>query len=110
MPKTPRDDAALARLRRELAAGRVARLAEAEWERLAAGFTVVAEHDTRIAGPLLVVRDGDGAWAAVERPAPGERAVRPLAGRKAADAFVRRRLDAYDRMWDGCGCKVDYYG
>jgi hypothetical protein len=23
--------------------------------------------------------------------------------------FVRERLEAYDRMWDGCGCKVDYY-
>ena len=22
--------------------------------------------------------------------------------------FVKERLDLYDRMWDGCGCKADY--
>jgi hypothetical protein len=27
---------------------------------------------------------------------------------KARD-FVNERLDTYERMWDGCGCKVNYY-
>ncbi len=27
---------------------------------------------------------------------------------KARD-FVTERLDIYERMWDGCGCKVNYY-
>lgn len=22
--------------------------------------------------------------------------------------FTKQRLDLYDRMWDGCGCKADY--
>ena len=26
-----------------------------------------------------------------------------------AKKFVRDRLDTYDRMWDGCGCKIDYF-
>ena len=26
-----------------------------------------------------------------------------------ADLFVKERLDYYERKWDGCGCKIDYY-
>jgi hypothetical protein len=22
---------------------------------------------------------------------------------------VQRRLEQYERMWDGCGCRIDYY-
>ena len=33
---------------------------------------------------------------------------RVVADLEAAGRFVDNRLAAYDRMWDGCGCKVDY--
>ncbi len=23
--------------------------------------------------------------------------------------FVADRLDTYERMWDGCGCRIDYF-
>ena len=39
----------------------------------------------------------------------GEILVRSFPTREEADRFVEMRLDVYDRMWDGCGCKVDYY-
>ena len=26
-----------------------------------------------------------------------------------ADYFIQERLDYYERKWDGCGCKIDYY-
>ncbi len=26
-----------------------------------------------------------------------------------ADKFFQERLDYYERKWDGCGCKIDYY-
>ena len=29
-------------------------------------------------------------------------------GESEARAFVEERLETYDRMWDGCGCKVHY--
>jgi len=28
---------------------------------------------------------------------------------KEAEDFVKDRLDFYERKWDGCGCKIDYY-
>lgn len=26
-----------------------------------------------------------------------------------AEKFVNERLEVYEKMWDGCGCKVKYY-
>ena len=87
-------------LQARLAAGEIAELTRAAWERLAAGFEVRERHDTRLAGELLVVR-GPAGLAAVERPEPGRRVVRPLASAAAVRAFVKERLAAYDRLWDG---------
>ncbi|MHB8077733.1 MAG: ubiquitin family protein [Candidatus Krumholzibacteriia bacterium] len=83
-----------------LAAGRVAVLTLGAWERLAAGFAVLEDHDTRLAGRLLVV-EGPAGLAAVEAPRPDERVVPPLKSRRAAREFVAARLRAYERMWDG---------
>jgi hypothetical protein len=102
----PRIDART--LERRLAKGDIVPLSTAQWGRLAAGFDLVARHDTRLAGDLLVVRSGP-IWAAVERPGPGQRVIRPFADGAAADRFVTERLALYERVWDGCGCKVDYF-
>jgi len=53
---------------------------------------------------------GRAGLAAVERPGAGRRVVRPLPDEEAVRRFVADRLTAYERMWDGCGCKIDYYG
>ena len=45
---------------------------------------------------------------AVEEPSSRERVVR-LIEEHEVQAFVEDRLDTYERMWDGCGCKVAYY-
>jgi hypothetical protein len=92
------------RLRRET----VVPLTAAEWGEVGPEFEVVERHPTFLAGELLVVR-GAGALFAVEAPSTAERTVRRLADDEAMRRFVRERLDTYERMWDGCGCKVDYY-
>ncbi len=35
--------------------------------------------------------------------------VRRMNSLTEAENFVQERLDFYDRKWDGCGCKIDYY-
>ena len=93
----------------ELGRGAIATLKASDWESLAAGFEVLESHDTQFAGMLLVVR-GPSGLAAVEEPSAAVRVVRPLADESAARAFVAQRLALYERMWDGCGCKVEYSG
>jgi hypothetical protein len=47
------------------------------------------ETETHLAGPIRILE---------------------LRTRLEADRFVRERLETYERMWDGCGCKIDYLG
>jgi hypothetical protein len=95
-------------LSRRLRDERIVPMPAAEWAELTEVCEVVERHDTLVAGELLIVRCEAG-LAAVEQPSPGERVVRRLANGQEARALVEARLEAYERMWDGCGCKIDYY-
>ena len=95
-------------LRQALRTEPVVRLSVLDWETMAGAFEEIERHHTVVAGSLVVLRVGD-ALAAVEQPRPEERVVRRLEGEAAMRAFVRERMEQYERMWDGCGCKVDYY-
>jgi hypothetical protein len=78
------------------------------WEQDGHTFPEVERHVTGVAGDLVIVRVDD-VLAAVEAPTPHERVIRRLGGAADVAAFVTRRLAQYERMWEGCGCKVDYY-
>lgn len=80
-----------------------------EWCDLRTTFEQVGRHPTFIAGDLVLVRDSAG-LAAVEEPSSTERVLRRLPDPETAQRFVADRLDAYERMWDGCGCRVHYGG
>jgi len=95
-------------LHRRLQSERIVPLSASEWAELAGGFDEVERHDTLVAGYLLIVR-GTSGLAAVEQPSPDKRVVRLLSDDPEVRRFVEDRLEQYERMWDGCGCKVDYY-
>lgn len=79
-----------------------------EWDEIADQFEVVEHHPTFISGDLLIIRLESG-FAAVERPIPNRRVIRRLGDLDEVHRFVTNRLEEYERMWDGCGCKIDYY-
>lgn len=83
-------------------------LSREEWESVSDAFEVVERHNTQLAGDLLIIRVG-GELAALEAPSRDARVARLLGGEEEARAFVGRRLEEYERMWDGCGVKVEYY-
>jgi hypothetical protein len=95
-------------LNRRLRSERIVPMPAAQWADLADKFEEIQRHDTLVAGHLLIVR-GEAGLAAVEQPSPDERVVRLLSDEEEAHRFVADRLEQYERMWDGCGCKVDYY-
>jgi hypothetical protein len=78
-----------------------------DWVSLAEAFPVAERHSTGLRGDLSIVRTTAG-LAAVEEPAPDQRVVRLLGDQDAARHFVTDRLASYERMWDGCGCRIDY--
>jgi hypothetical protein len=83
-------------------------LSREEWEALAPVFPEIERHNTQLAGDLLIVRSG-GSLVAIEQPSRDSRVARLLGSQEKARAFVERRLEEYERMWDGCGVKIEYY-
>jgi len=94
--------------RERVAAGGTVPLSAQEWEAIAPEFPVEERHPTQLAGDLLIIRFGDR-LAAVEAPSREARVARLLGGPDEARAFVAKRMEEYERMWDGCGVKVEYY-
>ncbi|OGQ87694.1 MAG: hypothetical protein A2289_24580 [Deltaproteobacteria bacterium RIFOXYA12_FULL_58_15] len=88
--------------------GEIVRVSTSDWENLSTAVEVIESHDTQMRGVLLVIKTTAGI-AAVEEPDALTRAIRPLSDRSAASRFVAARMAVYERMWDGCGCKVDYF-
>jgi hypothetical protein len=80
----------------------------AEWAQLESEFEVLETHSTFVAGDLLIVHIRS-VMAAVEQPSPKKRTVRYLANREQDHQFVGRRLREYERMWDGRGCRINYF-
>ena len=95
-------------LNQRLRRGEIVPLSAAEWEAIEGHFEELERHATFVVGDLLIVR-GESGLAAVEQPFRDKRVVRPLSSVDEKDEFVKKRLETYERMWDGCGCKVDYY-
>ncbi len=69
---------------------------------------VIRADDTCVAGWIRILRINDH-FAVQEQTPDGEILVRRLISREAAERFVEDRLNDYERMWDGCGCKIDYH-
>ena len=44
-----------------------------------------------------------------EKTTKDEFIIRLMKTKKEAEDFIKQRLEIYDRMWDGCGCRVEYY-
>ena len=97
-----------AELEKRIAKHEIAVLETADWTAMADAFDEVERHDTVMAGPLVIIRTAHG-LAAVEQPTPSERVVRLVGSAAAAQQFVTGRMAQYERMWDGCGCRIRYY-
>lgn len=70
--------------------------------------TIVFERDTLISG-LIRILQYKKYFITQETTTRNEVSLRLYSSKEEAEALVLDHLDTYDQMWDGCGCKVDYY-
>ena len=69
---------------------------------------IVLERDTLISGFIRILKYKEH-FITQETSDKNELILRLYKTREEADALVADHLETYDQMWDGCGCKVDYY-
>lgn len=91
-----------------LSGGAIVELTAGELNVLLAAGEVVREDDTKISGTIRIV-SVDGVVAVQEQTPKNVILIRALSSLQDAQRLVEERLDTYDRMWDGCGCKIDYF-
>jgi hypothetical protein len=68
----------------------------------------IRAEDTVLAGWIRIL-SLDGHVLVQEETPDRDILVRKLASIDAANGLVDGRLADYERMWDGCGCKIDYF-
>ena len=68
---------------------------------------LVHQEDTCLSGLIRILRLRNTVLVQEETP-EREIVIRIRPTVEAAEEFVAGRLEIYERMWDGCGCKVDY--
>ncbi len=64
--------------------------------------------DTHLSDFIRVLKYHDNLFIQ-EKTFKNEILIRKMDSMKDVDFFVKERLDFYERKWDGCGCKIDYY-
>ncbi len=68
---------------------------------------IILEADTIISHMIRILKVNATFWVQEKSP-KNEILLRTFASEKAAKEFVDDRLQIYEKMWDGCGCKIDY--
>jgi len=81
---------------------------ESDLKNLLKRYKVYAEYNTLISDYIRILQIGDRIIVQ-ERTISGEILLRKFKSLNTAQDFITQRMITYDKMWDGCGCKIDYY-
>jgi len=83
-------------------------ISEPELNELLSQSKMISEEDTYISDKIRLFEFEDD-LIIQEKTTKDEYLLRVMKTKKEAEEFIKQRLEIYNRMWDGCGCKVDYY-
>jgi hypothetical protein len=79
-----------------------------ELDKLLSQSQILVEKDTHISDKIRLLKlDND--LIIQEKTTKDELLIRFVKSKKEAEDLIEQRLEIYDKMWDGCGCKVNYY-
>ena len=69
---------------------------------------IIRTENTHLSDYIRLIKF-DGRLFIQELSLKNETILRKINSLDDADKFIQERLDFYERKWDGCGCKIDYY-
>lgn len=86
----------------------VYKITESELSEILERSRLEKEVSTGLAGPIKILQQADiEKRLIVETDQSGDHFIRLLEPEYIQE-FINERLSVYDKMWDGCGCKVFY--
>jgi hypothetical protein len=83
-------------------------ISEPELNKLLSYSKIIIEENTYISDKIRLL-ECNHELLLQEKTTKDEYLLRVMKTKKEAEEFIKQRLEIYNRMWDGCGCKVDYY-
>ena len=69
---------------------------------------IIFEQDTRLCDFIKILKFEDHFYLQ-EKTNLGEIIIRQFKNKADAMNLLNYRMEIYDKMWDGCGCKINYY-
>lgn len=84
------------------------KLTKEELDIFLACSTIIKEADTCLSDYIRILKYNDEIFIQ-EVSDKNEILLRRMNSLEEAEQFFKERMDFYDRKWDGCGCKINYY-
>lgn len=81
---------------------------EADLKTILENSEIIRVEDTHLSDFIRVLKYDDNLFVQ-ETTFKKEILIRKMDSMKDVDSIIQERLDYYERKWDGCGCKIDYY-
>ena len=88
---------------------KIVTLSSGDFDILVMSLEIVFEMDTLIRDKIRILKLHNTLYFVQEKSPKEEILLRQFKTEKIAKDFILDRLHIYDKMWDGCGCKIDYY-
>jgi hypothetical protein len=83
-------------------------ISETELNELLKTSQINFQQDTRIRDMIRILKLEDHFYLQ-EKTNLGEIIIRKFDSEADALKLLNERMEIYDKMWDGCGCKINYY-
>ena len=83
-------------------------ISENELDSIIKDSDIIQETDTLLSDYIRILKRDEEIFIQ-ETSDKKEILIRKMNDMDEAKKFVKERLDFYERKWDGCGCKIDYY-
>jgi hypothetical protein len=87
---------------------RIALLSEEQLENLLREMDIIYEEETYFRDKIRILNN-ENIFLVQEKSNKEEILVRKVNTLEDGLKFIRDRVTIYENMWNGCGCKIDYY-
>ena len=77
-------------------------------DQLLSAVEIVVQRNTYFSDMIRILKYKE-IYMIQEKTIRDEIAIRTAESLKSAQDFIQRRMEIYENMWNGCGCKVNYY-